>query len=267
MIKYHRFKETKVRFSDKGKGRVVVLLHGFLFSLEIWDELSTHLSKRFRVIAIDLPGHGETDSIGYFHSMELLAECVKSVLNKLRLRKYVIVGHSMGGYAALAFAELYPDNIKGLCLFHSTALADSPEKKEGRERAIAIAKNNRTKFIRELIENLFAEENRRTMKPEIKRAKGIAAQTGNRSIIAALEGMKERSNREIILKFAQYPVLFILGKKDSVIPFESMESQVNLPKSAEVLALGHAGHMGFIENKELTFKTLYSFVSRCFRKS
>src|SRR4051812_6939833 len=107
MIKHSIFRETKVRYSDKGKGRVIVLLHGFLESLEIFDELSAKLSKSFRVISIDLPGHGQTPVLGYIHSMELMAQCVKSVLDSLHLKKYVVVGHSMGGYAALAFAELF----------------------------------------------------------------------------------------------------------------------------------------------------------------
>src|ERR1035437_2147572 len=122
MINYSDFRNIKVRYSDKGKGRVIVLLHGFLESLEIWEELSAKLSKRFRVIAIDLPGHGQTPVIGYIHSMELMAECVKAVMDSLDLRKYVVVGHSMGGYAALAFAELFPQRVAGLCIFHSTAL-------------------------------------------------------------------------------------------------------------------------------------------------
>src|SRR5579872_6736259 len=102
MINHADFRQVKVRFSDKGKGRVIVLLHGFLESLEIWEELAAKLSKSFRVIAIDLPGHGQTPVIGYVHSMELIAECVKAVMDFLHLKKYVVVGHSMGGYAALA---------------------------------------------------------------------------------------------------------------------------------------------------------------------
>src|SRR3972149_4760338 len=120
MIKQAEFRNVKVRYSDKGKGRVIVLLHGFLESLEIWDEFSNKLSKRFRVLAIDLPGHGKTPAIGYVHSMELMAECAKAVLDSLELRKYVVAGHSMGGYVALAFAEMFPQNLSGLCIFHST---------------------------------------------------------------------------------------------------------------------------------------------------
>src|SRR4051812_42260347 len=98
MIKYADFKQIKVRYNDSGKGRAIVLLHGFMESLEIWNDFSKELSKTFRVICIDLPGFGETPAIGYVHSMELMANCVKAVMNKERLRKYVIIGHSLGGY-------------------------------------------------------------------------------------------------------------------------------------------------------------------------
>ena len=109
MIKTYLYKKATVTFSDTGKGRVVVLLHGFLGSHQIWEQTISFLSKSFRVIAIDLPGHGSSDCIGYIHTMELQAKCIKAVMDCLRLKKYVLVGHSMGGYAALAFAELFPD--------------------------------------------------------------------------------------------------------------------------------------------------------------
>src|SRR5688572_10399341 len=137
---YAEFRKIKVRYSDAGKGRVIVLLHGFLGSHEIWTEFSKKLSKRFRIIAIDLPGHGDTPSIGYYHSMEMLAQCVKAVLDKVGVRRYILVGHSMGGYVALTFAELYPENICGLCLFNSTSYADSEEKKKERDIVIRLVK-------------------------------------------------------------------------------------------------------------------------------
>src|ERR1700741_4960780 len=101
MLETAEFKKIKVTYNDTGKGRVLVLLHGFLGSREIWSDFSKKLSRRFRVISIDLPGHGKTPSIGYYHSMELLAQSVKAVLDKIGVRRYVIAGHSMGGYTAL----------------------------------------------------------------------------------------------------------------------------------------------------------------------
>ena len=125
MLKTTIFKKGTVTFSDTGKGRAIVLLHGFLGSHQIWEHTIAELSKSYRVIAIDLPGHGATDCFGYVHTMDLIAKCVKAVMDDLRLKKYVIIGHSMGGYAGLAFADLFPDNLKGLCLFHSSAYADT----------------------------------------------------------------------------------------------------------------------------------------------
>src|ERR1044071_7202110 len=111
---------AKVRYADTGKGRVVVLLHGFLESLEVWfgNGFAQELAQHFRVIAIDLPGHGKSDCVGYVHRMERMADVVKGVMDELGLRRYAMVGHSMGGYVALAFAERYKENLCGLCLFH-----------------------------------------------------------------------------------------------------------------------------------------------------
>src|ERR1035437_3873598 len=267
MLHYAEFKKIKVRYSDVGKGRVIVLLHGFLCSHEIWDDTQKKLSKKFRVIAIDLPGHGETPAIGYYHSMELLAQSVKAVLDKIGVRRYIIVGHSMGGYAALAFAELYPESISGLCMFHSTSYADSEEKKKDRERIISLVKREYKNYVSEVIISLFAPENLEKNKTEIEKVKRIATAVSKQSIINSLEGMKERKNRELIFKFSEYPVLFIVGKKDSVINYETMFPQIGLCKYPSVLMLENAGHMGFYEASKETVKELELFATRCFRKS
>ena len=264
MMRHAEFRNTKVRYSDQGKGRVVVLLHGFLESLEVFDELSSRLSKSFRVIAIDLPGHGQTPSVGYIHSMELMAECVKAVLDSLRVRKYVVIGHSMGGYVALAFAELFPEQTAGLCLFHSTAMPDSEEKKKDRDRVAGIVMNDHTQFVSDLIPKLFANENLSILKNEVANAKQIALGTPKEGIVAALMGMKERSGREMVLKNAKHPVLFIIGKQDVILAWENLLLLAGLPKQSSQLVLEHAGHMGFYENPEETFKAIRKFSRICF---
>ncbi len=265
MIKRAEFRKTEVCYSDKGKGRVIVLLHGFLESLEIFDEFSEKLSKHFRVISIDLPGHGKTPCIGYVHSMELMAECVKAVMDSLNIRKYVLVGHSMGGYAALAFAELYPQHVSGLCLFHSTALPDSEEKKKDRDRVAEIVKNDHTQFVSDLIPKLFAAENLSLLKEEVVKAKQIALETPKEGIVAALKGMKERPSRELVLKNAKHPVLFIIGKKDIILAWENLLLLAGLPKKSVQVVLEHAGHMGFYEAPEETYKAVKKFSGMCFR--
>ena len=264
-LKYTEFRRTKIRFSDKGKGRAVILIHGFLESLDIWEEFSERLSKKFRVITIDLPGHGETSCIGYVHTMELMAQCVKAVMNHLQLRRYLLVGHSMGGYVSLAFAELFTDNVSGLCLFHSTALPDSPEKKIDRSRAIEAVKKNHKQFINELIAKLFAPDNINRLENEISKVKLIASGTSKQGIVNALEGMKERQGRETVLKNSFYPVLFIVGKKDAVIPWKSMVPQIQSCKYPSNLMLEEAGHMGFYEEKERTLSALSRFAKKAFK--
>jgi pimeloyl-ACP methyl ester carboxylesterase len=266
-MKYAEFKKIKVAYTDSGKGRVIVLLHGFLGSHEIWSEFSKKLSKRFRVVTIDLPGHGKTPSIGYYHSTELMAQCVKSVLDQIGVRRYVIAGHSMGGYAALAFAELYPENVSGLCLFNSSSYADSEEKKKDRDRVIRLVKKEHKHYVGEVVVSLFNPDNVRKLTEEVKKVKRIAAEVSKQAIINSLEGMKERKSRDMILKFAEYPVLFIIGKKDSVINYETMYPQMGLCKYPSVLMLEEGGHMCFYEAPKETLQELAKFSDRCFRKN
>jgi len=262
MIKYTTFRGAKVRFSDKGKGRAVVLLHGFPENLNIWDEFSDQLAKSFRVIAIDLPGFGESESIGYVHLMERMAQCVQAVMHHLKLRRYVVVGHSMGGYVAIAFAELYPENLRGLCLFHSSVYADTEEKKLDRDRGIAAVKKHPVQYVKTFSANLFANPD----DPNLKKLQDIVLTSSPRGIAAALEGMKRRPSREVILKFAQYPILFIFGKKDKIMNYEILKPQTELPTRKEVLVLENAGHMGFYEAPVETLTVLRRFAHRCFRE-
>ena len=129
------YKKAKINFTDVGKGTAVVLLHGYLENLSMWDCFISELSKKNRIVSIDLLGHGQSDCLGYVHSMEDQAEMVSEDLSHLKIKKAVLIGHSMGGYVALAFAELYSDHMKGLVLMNSTSRADSDEKKHNRNRA------------------------------------------------------------------------------------------------------------------------------------
>lgn len=264
MLKTTTFKKGKVTFSDTGKGRVVVLLHGFLGSHQIWEQTTAQLSKSYRVIAIDLPGHGNTDCFGYVHTMDLIAKCVKAVMDSLRLKKYVIIGHSMGGYVGLAYADLFPDNLKGLCLFHSSAYADSEVKKRDRTRSIKVVKANHKIYTTEVIKNLFATKNSKYLKTEIAFAQKIASKVSKRSIVAALEGMKDRPNRDLVLGMVHYPVMMVIGELDNVLPKDQLLEQSQLIKNKHLLYLEHDGHMGFLESPRVTLKALKKFIRACY---
>ncbi|MEN8137120.1 MAG: alpha/beta hydrolase [Bacteroidota bacterium] len=254
-------KNTKIRYRDTGKGGVIVLLHGFLENLEMWDYFSSKLSLANRIVSIDLLGHGQTESVGYVHTMENMAEYVKAVLDHLRLKKYVIVGHSMGGYVALALAENYVDNIKGLCLFHSSSLSDSEEKKLNRDRAISLVKENHKSFIRTAIPMLFRPKNRKIFSEELKITKEQGLATSKQGVIAALEGMKIREDREVLLHFTPFPKLMIVGRYDSALGYDKLINQTKNAANMEIAEFP-IGHMGHIEAREATLKSLKQFLRK-----
>ena len=246
------YKGTPFAITDEGKGSVVILLHGFLENKSMWIEMSTYLSKKNRIITLDLLGHGSTGCIGYVHTMEQMADQVKTVVDHLGVRKVTLVGHSMGGYVALAFAELYPEYIKGLCLFYSTARADTYAKKADRERAVKLVKQDPKSFVRISIPNLFRPKSRELFRDRITEVKNEALKTPTQGIVAALEGMKIRTDREVILHFAAFPISIISGKKDPVLPIKIMEEQMK-GRSVTHTLITPDGHMGHIENfKEVT---------------
>lgn len=253
-------KNTKISYSDNGKGTAVVLLHGYLENKEMWKVFIPELSKKYRIITIDLLGHGATDCMGYVHSMEDQADVVHAVLHDLKIRKAVFIGHSMGGYVALAFAELYPNYMKGLVLLNSTSKADSEERKKNRNRAIKAVKQNYETFVRMSIANLFSEDNRERLVAEIENVKLEALKTPLQGIIAALEGMKIRKDREVILHLATFPILLILGKKDGVLIYEDNLEQIKETK-VQLLTF-EDGHMSHIENESELLKVLLDYLKK-----
>lgn len=251
------YKKTKISYSETGKGSTIVLLHGFLENQTMWQDLIPELSKKHRVITLDLLGHGESGCLGYVHSMEDNAEAVRSVLSEIRIRKAIFVGHSMGGYVALAFAELYPAVVKGLVLLNSTSKADSEERKTNRSRAIKAVKKDYIGFVRLSIANLFNPDNRERLVDEIEKTRSEALKTPLQGIVASLEGMKIRKDRETLLRSAIYPILLILGKKDPVLNYEDGLKQIE--NTTVKLVTFPDGHMSLIENREELKNVLMAF--------
>lgn len=242
------YKNTKISYYDIGKGTAIVLLHGFLENQKMWTEYVNLFSEKHRVVTIDLLGHGESESLGYVHEMEENANAVNQVLEHLKIEKAIILGHSMGGYVGLAFAELYPKKIQKLVLQNSTSKEDSAEKKLNRTRAIKAVKQNYVTFVSLAIANLFSENNRERLAEEIEKVKTEALKTPLQGIVASLEGMKIRKDREWLLQENRFPVLLILGKKDPVLNYEESLSQIE-DTTVELVSF-EDGHMSHIENKE-----------------
>jgi pimeloyl-ACP methyl ester carboxylesterase len=258
------FHSTFIRYACQGSGLPVVLLHGYLESLEIWDSFAEELSKNNLVITIDLPGHGQSGIIDGKVTVEIMAEAVVHVLDQLKIEKIVIIGHSMGGYAVLTFAELWPERLLGLGLFHSISWADAPEKKEARDHEIELVKLGKKQLICNInVPKSFANDNLETFSFQIDRAKEIAIKNSDDGIIAVLNAMKARKDRTAILQNSSVPVFFAIGGKDNYIPVEKILALTLLPERKHVAIFENSGHMAFIEEKEIAIDELSEFLSMC----
>src|ERR1041385_87466 len=205
------FRNADLVYHRNGNGPAVILVHGFPESSAMWDDFSKELSKEFTVITPDLPGHGASGLPQGLSSVEEFADAVHAVAAHTGVKKFTLLGHSMGGYITMAFAKKYEKEnlLNGIGLFHSTVFADNDEKKVGRNRAIEAAKKDKTSFIAELIPGLFAKENQERLSAEINKLKEIAKQCSPESLVASLSAMRDRSDTSDFTKETSLPFLFI----------------------------------------------------------
>lgn len=222
----------------------LVLLHGFMENLSIWNEMIPHLSDKFKIIRLDLPGHGQSEMIDDVQTMELMAEAVVQTLESVGTEFFHILGHSMGGYISLALAEKYPERLKSLTLFFSNFLADSEEKKEQRRKSFRIIKEAFPGYVRAGVPNLFNPHELDELQPKIALAKSIALGTNNLGALACAKGMVERPTRTVVLENLNQKILILAGRHDNAVNAKEMMSQIPDKKNtkAYLLDCGHNGH-------------------------
>jgi pimeloyl-ACP methyl ester carboxylesterase len=255
------FHQTRLRAVSEGEGIPLVLLHGYLESLHIWDNFAALMQNHFRVIRIDLPGHGESGTVAGVHTMEIMAESVIAVLDALSIDTFYLAGHSMGGYVTLAVAESNIKRLRGFCLFHSTPYPDTEEKKANRDREMELVRQGKKDLIINVnIPKGFANDNLEKFRVEVEKAKSIAFETPEEGIIAALEGMKHRRDRTSVMNESTVPMLWILGEKDNYINFQAAKERIILNKMGRLVLLTNSGHMGFIEEKDVCAEHMISFI-------
>ncbi len=263
MENFFKHKTGKIRFTEKGKGSTVVLLHGYLESSDVWNGFEVKLAVKFRVISIDLPGHGKSDVCSGIHTMEFMAGVIKELLDHLGIKKVFLAGHSLGGYVALAFLELYPDYLSGYSLFHSHPLADSGEAIEKREREIAIVDAGKKELMYpDNVIRMFADSNLEKFSDALQGIKDIASRIPGEGILAVLKGMIIRPSRVKVMEEGKVPCLWILGSMDNYIPADVIQKKVRLPDNAMVVVLNNSGHLGFIEEEDLSVKVITEFVEK-----
>lgn len=263
MKKYIHYKGKNIFYAEEGSGAAIILIHGYLETSEIWGSFGKKLSKKFRVISIDLPGHGQSDIYEEVHSMELLANTVNALIDTIGIQKAFIAGHSLGGYVSLAFLEMYPAKLTGYCLFHSHPFADTAEAIQKREREIRVVKAGKKYLMYpENVKNMFAGANLNKFSEAHDQLKKIASEIPAEGIVAVLKGMMTRPSRLTLMEKGVIPCLWLLGSMDNYIPCNDVQKKVNLPSNAELVILRNSGHLGFIEEEEKAAEVITGFVER-----
>lgn len=252
-----------LHYRIKGSGPALVLLHGFMESREIWNHFLPALTRNFSVVMIDLPGHGRSNNTDNVHTMPVMAQAVKQILDKENIQNCTMAGHSMGGYVTLAFARLFPELLNGLVLLHSHPDEDDAETIKNRDRSIEIVRKNKGSFISSFIPSLYHEPNQEKFKEEINRQIEIASSMAPEGIIAAQEGMKQRESFVDLLEKISIPVFFIIGKKDARANLPALLEHIGRPSHSEAMLLDNVGHMGFLEASNEVLSSLQHFAIKC----
>lgn len=250
---------------DQMQDLPLVLLHGFCEDAFTWKNMLPGLAA-LPVLRVDLPGFGGSD-LPFAAGMDGYADAVCAVLNDLSIEHCVLVGHSMGGYAALEFAEKYPERLSGFGLFHSHPWADTPERRENRLRGIEMLQaGKRDLYVAQLFPGLFAADFAKKHPEIVDELIRDGRQQSAEGIISALEGMIGRKDHGETLRAAACPVLFLLGEEDPIIPAgEGLKAAV-LPGMADVHVLPGIGHMGMFEAPEKSVEIVRQFWEFCARR-
>jgi pimeloyl-ACP methyl ester carboxylesterase len=256
--------QANLTYFRAGTGFPVVLLHGFMESKEVWTGVREKLANTFQVIIPDMPGFGESHFNQNYEHVEAMAGEVYKLLQSLHIDECIIIAHSLGGYVALAFAEQHRHMLKGIGLFHSTAFADSEEKKQNRDKtADFIDTHGVPAFAQNFVQSLFYKERQTELAATMEQVLQMTLKTPKETAVAVTRAMRNRPDRSHVLKEATYPVLFIAGKADEAVPLEKSKEMFYLPKNAVIQLLGETAHMGMYERPEETYFILAHFCRYC----
>ncbi len=265
MQKTFHHNSAEIFYRTEGEGIPVVLLHGIPLDGSVWDEQIDFLKAHCRLIAPDIPGSGKSTFKNHeaqATTIEYYASCTHALLQHENVNTCFMFGHSMGGYITLAFAEKYLQLLKGFGLIHSTAFADSEERKQFRQKSIATIKQNGSyAFLKDLTPNLFGKK----FTSEHPEKINALAENGNNFSKQALEdyfrAMMKRPDRTHVLKNSKVPVLFVMGTEDTGAPMKDVLQQVHLPKIAYIHVLEGIGHISMLEAPEELNKYILDFIA------
>lgn len=257
------YKESKVAYQKTGEGQTLILLHGFCEDSTMWADFVPLLSKKYTILTIDLSGFGESDLLST-PSIACMAEAVFAVLSHEQIKSCVLIGHSMGGYVGLSFAEHYPEMLLGLGLFHSHPYTDSQEKINNRLKTIRfVERHGIAPFAGQFVRNLFPSPFVQNNKSFIEELIHKTSMHHSDAVIAASYAMINRQDKAEVLTNLACPALFIVGTADAAIAINHSLEQLSLPSVSSVHILDGIGHMGMFEATTETLEIIVDFIDFC----
>jgi pimeloyl-ACP methyl ester carboxylesterase len=261
MQKKLQFQNKSINYWIEGSGDPLMLVHGFAEDHRVWIYQQKFLQNNFQLILPDLPGSGQSELLD-FTGMESMAEVLLAILNQESIDQCTMIGHSMGGYVTLAFAEKNEDRLNSFCMFHSSAYPDSEEKKQARLKSIEfIRKNGVEEFLKASTPNLFAKDPEGNPKQVmIQELVEQYRDMKSEALIAYYEAMMRRPDRTLVLKTFTKPILYLLGKEDTAVLYQQGLEQTRLARNIEVHTLYQSGHMGMWEETVISNQVLGAFL-------
>ena len=261
-----KFKGAEGFYRSEGKGKVVMLVHGFMEEGSMWKGLGRRLSTKYKVIMPDLPGFGQSALIAEPLSMELYAEFLRAICKKEEVSSFILLGHSMGGYVTLAFAQKYPKLLAGFGLLNSHCYEDGAEKKTNRRKTIDFIKKHGTAhFVRELYDTIFEEGYKKKHPEVVKPMVEKALKYTPKAVIAATQAMINRKDKSAVLEKSKVPVLMINGKQDVVVTKQQALDQASLADITDFHLIDESKHMTIFEKRARATKAIEEFLERSYQ--
>jgi pimeloyl-ACP methyl ester carboxylesterase len=244
---------------QRGEGKPLILIHGFPMNQNVWNDFGNRFVNTCRVVTLDLPGFGKSPILRSPFSIDQVADQLIQFLVGQALLNGTVIGHSLGGYVALAMINKRPDLFSAIGLLHSTAYADSPEKKQSRVKVIEfVEKNGALPFVSNFVSPLFANPSHK----DIETVKEIAAESSKDAVIGYTRAMRDRPDQIKTLKTFEKPTLFLVGDQDPGIPVDAIREQASVCQRPEIHILPGVAHMGMYEKPEDAAAKINGFLSK-----
>src|SRR6266849_4360005 len=254
---------VQLAYDDHGVGLPVMFLHAFPLNRRMWaGELMALLGEgRYRLVALDWRGFGESEITNGISTMELFAGDVAGLMDALGIQNAILCGLSMGGYAAFAFLRKYPQRVAGLILADTRPGADTPEAQANRENVAQIAETQGTGAIADLQVPRLLSEYTRQHHPEVEmRVRQMIEAATVQGIAAASRGMAQRADSTDLLAGITCPTLVIVGEQDTLTPPTLAQEYVAQIPGAQLVVIQHAGHLSNLEQPEAFLQAVRGFL-------